>query len=584
MAEIGENYQESGVVEQYVEDIPLGERLLEKGVLSEDQLRIALVEQESNPGEPIGRVLVKLGFVTESTIRDVLSETKGAQSVDLTNISVDPTAVNMVPLDIAKRYNVFPIGYDEENNILSIAAANPDDLLLFDQLQSVLEGSVGLDIKIAGESEISRAVDEFYGLELSIEGILHEIETGEMDPAQFHSQSEEVTSPMVRLVNAFLLDAVKRIASDVHFEPEESFLRVRYRVDGVLRQVRSLHRNYWDSMGVRLKVMSGMNIAESRIPQDGRITMSLYGRTVDFRVACQPTAHGENFVLRILDQQRALMPIDQLGLNERAQRMLELMISRPEGVIMVTGPTGSGKTTTLYSIINHLNSESVNIMTLEDPIEYPMHMIRQSAVNESSKMDWASGIKSMMRQDPDIILIGEVRDSETADQALRAAMTGHQVLTTLHTNNALGVIPRLLDMGVLPDIMAGNVIGVVAQRLVRRLCAHCKVEKQTEDLELQILKHFIEDPTQPQLYQPVGCVHCDYLGYRGRCAIMELLKFNEDIDELVSGRASLREIKQKATEGGVFILMAENAMEKVLEGTSTIDEVARVCDLTGYLG
>lgn len=587
MAEIEQQPTEFGGYqeEQYAEEIPLGERLLEKGVLSEDQLRIALVEQESDPSEPIGRVLVKLGFVTEATIRDVLSETKGAQSIDLTNVSVDPAALKMVPMDIAKRYNVFPVGYDEQNNILSIAAANPDDLLLFDQLQSVLEGSVGLDIKIAGESEIGRAVDEFYGLELSIDGILREIETGEADTEMSMLQQGEGTSnsPIVRLVNAFLLDAVKRIASDIHFEPEESFLRVRYRIDGVLRQVRSLHRNYWDSMSVRLKVMSGMNIAESRTPQDGRISMSLYGRTVDFRVASQPTAHGENFVLRILDQQRGLMPIDQLGLNERAQRMLELMISRPEGVIMVTGPTGSGKTTTLYSIINHLNSESVNIMTLEDPIEYPMHMIRQSAVNESTKMDWASGIKSMMRQDPDIILIGEVRDSETADQALRAAMTGHQVLTTLHTNNALGVIPRLLDMGVLPDIMAGNVIGVVAQRLVRRLCVHCTVEKETEELELQILSHFVEDPSQVRLFQPVGCVHCEYLGYRGRCAIMELLKFNEDIDELVSSRSSLREIKAKATEDGVFILMAENAMEKVVEGLTTIDEVARVCDLTGYL-
>jgi type II secretory ATPase GspE/PulE/Tfp pilus assembly ATPase PilB-like protein len=583
MAEVGdENLQQTG--EEYVEEIPLGERLLEKGVLSEDQLRIALVEQEADPSEPLGRVLVKLGFVSESTIRDVLSESKGAQSIDLTNVSVDPTAIGMVPIDIAKRYNVFPVGYDEENNILSIAAANPDDLLLFDQLQSVLEGSVGLDIRIAGESEISRSVDEFYGLELSIEGILREIETGEADASYQAGGEDSTASPMVRLVNAFLLDAVKRVASDIHFEPEESFLRVRYRIDGVLRQIRSLHRTYWDSMAVRLKVMSGMNIAESRTPQDGRITMSIYGRTVDFRVACQPTAYGENFVLRILDQQRALMPIDQLGLNDRAQRMLELMISRPEGVIMVTGPTGSGKTTTLYSIINHLNSESVNIMTLEDPIEYPMHMIRQSAVNEASKMDWASGIKSMMRQDPDIILIGEVRDSETADQALRAAMTGHQVLTTLHTNNALGVIPRLLDMGVLPDIMAGNVIGVVAQRLVRRLCLHCKAPKQAEDLELQILRHFIADPNAAQLYQPVGCVHCDYLGYKGRCAIIELLKFNEDIDELVSARASLRELKAKAMETGVFIGMAQNSMEKVLEGMTTIDEVARVCDLTGYLG
>ena len=247
-------------------------------------------------------------------------------------------------------------------------------------------------------------------------------------------------------------DAVKRGASDIHFEPEESFLRVRYRIDGVLRQIRSLHRSYWDSMAVRLKVISEMNIAESRVSQDGRIRFTLYGRVVDFRVAAQPTTYGENFVLRILDQQRNVVRLDNLGFTERAMELLRLILARPNGVVIVTGPTGSGKTTTLYSIVQHLNTERVNIMTLEDPVEYPLPMIRQTPVGESGKMTWETGIKSMLRQDPDIILVGEVRESDTAEQVFRAAMTGHLVLTTLHTNNAISVMPRLFDMGVLPTL------------------------------------------------------------------------------------------------------------------------------------
>ncbi len=563
-------------------NLPLGERLLEKGVLTEDQLRIAILEQESSQ-EAIGRVLVNLGFVTEATIRDVLSESQNAETVDLRQINVDPEALNMIPMEIAKRYNFLPFALSDNN--LSIAVANPNDLIVFEQIRAMLGSDVNLNLKVASESDIARAVDEYYGLELTIEGILREIESGETDVATQAIQTDAATAghPIVRLVNAFLSDAVKRVASDVHFEPEQSFLRVRYRIDGVCRQIRSLHRSYWQAMCVRLKVMAEMNIAESRHPQDGKISMTLYGPKVDFRAASHPTAHGENFVLRILDQQKSIVPITELGLNDHALSMLQLMIARPTGLLLVTGPTGSGKTTTLYSFLNHLNNESVNIMTLEDPIEYPMHMIRQSQVSESSKMDWATGIKSMLRQDPDIVLIGEIRDNETADMALRAAMTGHQVLSTLHTNSAIGVIPRLLDMGVLPDILAGNVIGVIAQRLIRRLCPQCKTQQLPTEDEALVLAHFVDNPTEIGVWKPVGCQHCDYQGYRGRVAIMELLKFSEEIDEMVSSRASVREIRDTADEHGLFIGLAENAMEKVLAGESSIDEISRVVDLTKYM-
>lgn len=569
------------------QSVPLGERLLEKRVLSDDQLRIALYEQQAS-NEPLGRVLVRLGFVTEATIRDILSESGGVSTVDLAKISVDPDVLAKIPLDVAKQYNVFPIAFRPESKTIALAVANPNDFVLGDQIRAFLGGDYELEFMVAEESAISRAVDEYYGLELTIEGILKEIEMGEEAVASTAGGGDSSSNPIVRLVNAFLNDAVKRGASDIHFEPEESFLRVRYRIDGVLRQIRSLHRSYWDSMAVRLKVISEMNIAESRVSQDGRISFTLYGRVVDFRVAAQPTTHGENFVLRILDQQRNVTKIDNLGINKKSMDLLELIMARPNGVMMVTGPTGSGKTTTLYSIIQHLNTEQVNIMTLEDPVEYPLPMIRQTSVGESGKMTWGMGIKSLLRQDPDIILVGEVRETDTAEQVFRAAMTGHLVLTTLHTNNAISVIPRLMDMGVLPDIMATNVAGVVAQRLVRRLCPHCKKKKESlTDREKAVVGHYVPDIetnlAKYNMLEPVGCPHCDHQGYRGRAALMEILKFNDALDEIVSHRGTAKQVREVAEKTGVFVSMAENGVDKIVGGETTLDELARVTDITTFL-
>jgi type II secretory ATPase GspE/PulE/Tfp pilus assembly ATPase PilB-like protein len=383
---------------------------------------------------------------------------------------------------------------------------------------------------------------------------------------------------VVRLVDALLTDAVKHDASDVHFEPEASFLRIRYRIDGILRQIRALHKTYWAAMAVRMKVMSGMNIAETRAPQDGRISINISGRAVDFRVASQPTIHGENIVLRILDRQKGIVPLDKLGLDEQQMSLMKLMVARPEGIILVTGPTGSGKTTTLYSVLNHINEEGVNIMTLEDPVEYPMAMIRQTSVAESAKLDFANGIRSMMRQDPDIILVGEIRDADTAEMAFRAAMTGHQVYSTLHTNSALGAIPRLLDIGVLPDIMAGNIIGIVAQRLVRRLCTHCRKPYPAEAHECKLIGIASGQPA-PIIYRAAGCDHCEYQGYRGRIAIMELLRLDHDLDDLISRRAPLREIRNQALAKG-FRTLADDGLRRVIDGSTSIEEVGRVIDLT----
>ncbi|MFS2002042.1 GspE/PulE family protein [Duganella sp. CT11-25] len=560
--------------------LPLGKLLIQKGVISEDQLRIALIEQKRS-SEPLGKLLITLGFVTEATVREALSENLNQQSADLNSLVVDAIALKLIPKEVAKRYRVFPIVYERATDNLILAMSDTSNIVALDQISAMLVKGITITPLLVNESDIQRAIDQYYGFELSIDGILHEIETGEVNYASLGTTSDEYSQPMVRLIDAILADAVQNSASDLHFEPEQSFLRIRYRIDGILRQIRSLHKSYWPAMAVRLKVMSNMNIAETRAPQDGRISIKFSGRQIDFRASAQPTTHGENFVLRVLDRQKGIVPLDGLGLGEDELNLLKLMIARPDGVILVTGPTGSGKTTTLYSILNHINTESVNIMTLEDPVEYPMNMIRQTSVNESAKMGFAEGIRSMMRQDPDVILVGEIRDKETAEMAFSAAMTGHQVYSTLHTNSAIGSIPRLLDIGVVPDIMAGNIIGIIAQRLVRKLCTSCREPHVADDVERRLLG--LDDDAGPQtLYRAVGCDQCAHQGYKGRIAIIELLKMTPALDEMVARRASSRELKTAAAGGG-FHSLIDDGVRRVLEGVTTLEEVGRVVDLTERL-
>ncbi len=558
----------------------LGEILVNKGVTTVDQINIALTEQKRSK-EHLGKILVRLGFATESIIRDVIGGVIGQESIDLQTAVADGEAVHMIPKDMARRLRVLPLTYDSNRRILTLAMADTFNVVALDQINTHLGGNADVIPVLAGEAEIEKAIDQFYGFELSVDGILHEIETGEIDYQSLDAESDEYSQPVVRLVNALLADAVKRNASDIHFEPEEGFLRFRYRIDGVLRQVRSLHKNYWSAIAVRVKVMSGMDIAETRAPQDGRISLSLSGRPIDFRVSTLPTVHGENIVLRVLDRQKGVVSFDQLGLKEDAQNTLKLMVARPEGIILVTGPTGSGKTTTLYSILNYLNTESVNIMTLEDPVEYPTTMVRQTSVAETSRLDFASGIRSLMRQDPDIILVGEIRDEDTASMAFRAAMTGHQVFSTLHTNSAIGSIPRLLDIGVKPDIIAGNIIGIIAQRLIRGLCGNCKEAYELGDLERSLLGLKITDK-QKEIYKHKGCSICDNQGYKGRIALQEVLHFDSDIDELIARNGTQRDLLRMALSKG-FRTLADVGAGRVLDGSTSIEEMSRVVDLTARL-
>jgi len=555
----------------------LGDSLISQGIITPDALAIALKEQKTTH-KPLGEVLEEMGFVTNAQIIEALSRNLGAESIDLSHIAVDAQALALLPKSVAQRFTLFPVSLDGETRTLRIAAANPDDVVMHDHVAAQLARQQIRPLwLLASRADIIAAIDRFYGHELSIEGILGELETGRIDAASVVASQGSYTHPIVRLADALLSDAVRRGASDIHFEPEESFLRVRFRIDGVLRQVRALHLAHWPALVVRLKVMAGMDIAESRAPQDGRISLTVAGRMVDFRCAVHPTLWGENFVLRILDKKRSIVSLDGLGLTEQQLALLKTLLARPEGILLVTGPTGSGKTTTLYSILNHLNRESVNIMTLEDPVEYPLSWVRQTQVGEAAKIDFSYGVRSLMRQDPDIILVGEIRDHDTAEMAFRAAMTGHQVFSTLHTNSAIRSIPRLFDLGIHPDVIAGNVIGIIAQRLVRKLCPACRRMEPPSAAERELLGI----DASHLLGRPVGCPACDHQGYRGRTTIIEILAFDEELDELVAERASLRRLGEYAKSRG-FAPMESDGLRRVREGITTLEEVARVVDLTRH--
>lgn len=566
-------------MKEFTNKLRLGELMAQEGLISQDQLRIALMEQAKHD-LPLGRQLVRLGFVTEAMVRDTLAQTLGHESIDLSTVVADREALELVPQDFCRRYHLLPVAYEKLSKTMVVAMADMFNVVALDHLRAMLGGKIQLKAVLAAEAQLEEFIDQFYGYELSVDGILREIETGEVDYQSLAADGDEYTQPVVRLVGALLMDAVKRGASDIHFEPEQAFLRIRYRIDGVLQQVRSLHKSYWGGVAVRLKVISGLDISETRAAQDGRLNMNLCGRPIDFRVSTHPTIHGENIVLRVLDREKSIIPLERIGLRESMLEEMHLMLTRPEGIVIVTGPTGSGKTTTLYSLLSHRNNESVNIMTLEDPVEYPVAMMRQTSVSEVNKVDFANGIRSIMRQDPDIILVGEIRDEETATMAFRAAMTGHQVFTTLHTNSALGAFPRLLDIGILSDIMAGNIIGVLAQRLVRVLCPHCKLAHKLEDFERKILR--LKSSDHPQIYKAKGCKHCHQHGYAGRMAIMELLRIDSEMDSLISRRAHLDELQKLAFEKG-FVTLAEDGIRRVLEGHTSLSEVMRVIDLTSRM-
>jgi type IV pilus assembly protein PilB len=554
----------------------IGNRLLDKKVISEDQLTIALKEQARlKDAKTLGAILVDMGFISEGALGEILNESTGIKKFDIKASIIDAKLVKKVPKEFATHNKLMPVSYTHDS--ITIGMSDVFDIIAIDQVRRYFPPNFRINPVYVPEVEIMHAIDQYYDYEMSIEGILKEIES--IGSAKINDETQlkgDYKSPMVRLVDAILTDAVHRGASDLHFEPEHLFLRIRYRIDGKMVQIRSIHKDYWPATSVRIKIMSGMNIAESRKPQDGRINSEILGRKIDFRVSTQPTIHSENIVMRILDEKQSILSLDKLGFSEHSINLIKKMVQRPEGVIILTGPTGSGKTTTLYTVLSYINSIDKNIMTLEDPVEYHIPLIRQSNIRTDVGMDFASGIKALLRQDPDVILIGEVRDKDTAITALQAAMTGHQVYTSLHTNDALGAIPRLMNMGVPNYLMAGSLICIVAQRLARKLCPHCKKEHAPDAFEKRLLGP--QYSNVEKVFKAVGCEKCRG-GYKGRVVICEVLPFDRELDELVSEGASRKELLSLSMKSG-FIPMVEDGIQKVISGITDLKELMRVVDLT----
>ena len=553
-------------------------RLLDKKVISEDQLQIALKEQEKTRGEKtIGAILVEMGFVSEGALGEILSESTGIKKFDIRSAMIDSKLVKKIPKEFANHNKLIAVSSTEDS--VNVAMADIFDIVAVDQIRRCFPPNFKIIPVYATEVDILSAIDQYYSYEMSIEGILKEIE-GAKDTQNINDESQlrgDYRSPMVRLVDAMLTDAVHRGASDLHFEPENSFLRIRYRIDGKMVQIRSIHKEYWSAIAVRIKIMSGMNIAESRRPQDGRVQSEILGRRIDFRVSTQPTIHSENIVMRILDEKQSILTIDKLGFSARNELILKTMVQRPEGVIILTGPTGSGKTTTLYTILNYINSIDKNIMTLEDPVEYRIPLVRQSNIRADAGMDFASGIKALLRQDPDVILVGEIRDTDTAITAIQAAMTGHQVYTSLHTNDAISAIPRLMNMGVPNYLMSGSLIGVIAQRLARKLCQSCKEEYQINESEKNLLGE--KNQHISKLYRSKGCEKCSNNGYKGRVAIIEIITFDRELDDMISNSANRKDMINYLLSTG-FVPMIEDGIDKVIAGITDLKELIRVVDMT----
>lgn len=547
----------------------LGEALIERGLLTSDQLDIALHEQTMAPAM-LGEILERLSFLDGDALALFLAERAGFQSVDLERIELDPALVGQLPVDAARRSLALPIALRSRK--LELAMADPFDIVALDEVRRHFHASISFVPRAAHRAAIEKKIEAFYGAERAIASIVRELGENAVSPDDLSRDH-----PIVRLVDAVLADAARRGASDVHFEPEAGFVRVRVRLDGLLRQTLAVHLTHWPALSHRLKLMAGMNIAETRGIQDGRFRMRVSGADVDCRVAVMPTVWGETVVVRLLDHRRSLLSLESLGYDKNAFASLEEIAARPQGLTLVTGPTGSGKTTTLYALLKKLASPDVHVATLEDPVEFQLDLIRQTSIKDARNLDFAAGVRGLLRMDPDILLIGEIRDSETAQMALRAAMTGHRVYATVHCNDALGALPRLIDLGLNPRILSGNVSGLVAQRLVRKLCPACKKQRRANEKECALLGC---DPVEPpSLAFAQGCPLCEGTGYKGRTVVAEVLPVSCALDDLIAQGAERRALRQAAHEEG-FATMRQNGIARALALEVSLDELARVLDLS----
>jgi type IV pilus assembly protein PilB len=554
----------------------LGDILLAGGLVTQDQLDAAVGEQ-ARLGRSLGRVLVDQGVLTESQLVAALAAQIGMRFVDLADTAVDGSAIARVPGHVARRHTAIPIGF--EDGKLVVAMADPANVFAIDDIKSVAANSgPHIDVRpvVATRADVLAAIDRYYRAGDELDDLTTELDTGEEE--EDLSKVKEITedAPIVRYVNLLITQAIQDRASDIHLEPTEHDLRVRYRIDGVLHEVMRSPRAIQSGVISRLKIMADINIAERRIPQDGRLSVSANGKKVDLRVATLPTVWGEKVVMRILDNSTARMDLADLGFSPHNFGIFEKSYVKPYGMILVTGPTGSGKSTTLYATLNVVNRPEVNIITVEDPVEYRLPGINQVQVNPKAGLSFAAALRSILRSDPDIVLIGEIRDHETAQIAVEASLTGHLVLSTLHTNDAPSAITRLTEMGIEPFLVGSAVDCVLAQRLARRLCSKCKEQYEPSAEQLASIGYVPrpEDPV-PTFYRPVGCPNCAKTGYKGRLALHEVMAMNEEIERLTVDRASSTQIGEVAVSNGMRILR-EDGLRKAALGITSIDEIFRV--------
>jgi len=546
--------------------------LTSRSLIDEQQLRIVSIEYKKKK-QDLPAILVSLGFVSNVEMRKILKEKYNVEDVILDNHTPSYSLMQSMHKNTMITYRFVP--FSLEYNTLSIAASNPSDEKTLEIIKASCDSKT-TEIKLfyASSEDIIHFISSAYIIaENRLDSIIRKFQENSIFLEEGRNSKHEDSS-IIDFVNCLLEDATLKGASDIHIEPQQEFIRVRYRIDGKLSSVIHIQKKFWNAIVVRVKVISTMNIAESRKPQDGRIEMIISGRAMDFRLSCQPGIYGEKFVIRILDKSKSLMTLEQLGFSDWNYKKMMYTIERPSGITIVTGPTGSGKTTTLYSMLGYLNNPDTNIMTLEDPVEYTVPLVFQTQVKEDSAFDFASGVRSSMRQDPDILLIGEIRDHGTAEAAVRASLTGHKVLTTLHTVDAATTIQRLVDIGIARYMISGNLDSVIAQRLIRKLCPSCKTP-QTEFLpiELEILEKYSElMPSNPQLCKANGCNQCRNTGYRGRTTIAEILHITPEIDDAILQEGTKHKIIAIAKQQG-FRSLQEDAMHRVFEGMVSLEEV-----------
>ncbi len=551
----------------------LGEVLVESGLITQDQLREAIALQRQSK-ERLGRVLLGMGIATEKDIAMAIAKQLGLEFVDLDDFLPEEQALLALPEHLARRHHVLPLG--GENGKLRVGMVDPLDVLALDDVRR--HTGQEIDPVVISHDGFLRILNQYPALDDSVKQIIQDIKSSdaveEMEVDNLRKLSDD--APVVRLVNVIVLQAIRQRASDIHIEPEETRVRVRYRIDGTLYVSMTPPRHIHNAIISRVKIMAEMDIAERRLPQDGRIQLKVEGRDIDLRVSTIPTVFGEKVVMRILDKSQTVVGIEKIGLLAENRLRFESMLTKPYGIILLTGPTGSGKTTTLYTILNKLNSTESNIITVEDPVEYQLAGINQVQVNNKAGLTFANGLRSFLRQDPDIIMVGEIRDEETARIAIHAALTGHLVLSTLHTNDSAGAVTRLVDMGIEPFLAASSLVGVIAQRLIRVLCDKCK-QPYTPPAEVlgRLGATAIVGDGQVTIHRPVGCDFCNKIGYRGRIGIFEIMVVDEVIKELITRRAPVTEIKEQALRGGMWTL-AEDGLEKIVLGVTSPEEVLDV--------